>query len=409
MTGSISCLIVIWLVASYFLGRYSQGQRLHRHERASRLAKTIAVAVISLAVIVVVVNWGLQIEDPRTLRDFVIPVIGGALLGSYGGQLAVSARQRRARRWLLIGNAREIQIISEELNRLPPRQKASIDMISTETNRTFQEFLERDYEGVGISETAKIADPDIEKIVECRSKGLHVQDLVSWSEEYLQRVPPELFSSLWLTYAEGFQLQPGSWSWRLKRFGDVVVSIALIVTTSPIILLAAIAIKAEDGGPILYSQIRTGLYGKAYRIWKLRSMRVSAESGGATWASARDPRVTNTGRLIRRLRIDELPQLLSVVRGDMSLIGPRPERPEIEVMLEQNIDHYRIRHWVRPGLSGWAQVCFPYGASVNDSRIKLSHDLYYIRHSNIFLDLLITIKTIRLVAGGKDSEPKQRA
>ena len=135
-------------------------------------------------------------------------------------------------------------------------------------------------------------------------------------------------------------------------------------------------------------------------------MRVNAEANGAQWASKRDPRITNIGRFLRATRIDELPQLINVINGDLSLIGPRPERPEIEEDLEQQIPHYRVRHWIRPGLSGWAQVCYPYGASVEDSRAKLSYDLYYLRNSNLFLDFLITIKTIRLVTGAKGASPK---
>ena len=135
-------------------------------------------------------------------------------------------------------------------------------------------------------------------------------------------------------------------------------------------------------------------------------MRVNAETYGAQWASKRDPRITHIGKFIRATRIDELPQLINVINGDLSLIGPRPERPEIEENLEKQIPHYRVRHWIRPGLSGWAQVCYPYGASVEDSRMKLSYDLYYLRNSNLFLDFLITLKTIRLVAGAKGASPK---
>jgi lipopolysaccharide/colanic/teichoic acid biosynthesis glycosyltransferase len=167
-----------------------------------------------------------------------------------------------------------------------------------------------------------------------------------------------------------------------------------------------VIIKLEDGGPVLYSQIRTGLYGQPFRIWKLRSMRKESEAQGVQWASRRDPRITRVGGCLRRLRLDELPQLVNVIMGDMSLIGPRPERPEFENNLEQLIPHYRIRHWIRPGLSGWAQVCFTYGASVDDSRTKLSFDLYYLRNFSLGLDGLILLKTIRLVARAEGALPQ---
>jgi lipopolysaccharide/colanic/teichoic acid biosynthesis glycosyltransferase len=187
-----------------------------------------------------------------------------------------------------------------------------------------------------------------------------------------------------------------------------VIAASLLVLTSPLLLACGILIKLEDGGPILYHQVRTGLYGQPFRIWKLRSMHRDAEREGARWASQRDPRITRMGRWLRLLRIDELPQLINVLAGDMSLIGPRPERPELELNLEQAIPHYRMRHSARPGLSGWAQVCFSYGASESDSRIKLSYDLYYLRNFSLALDALIVLKTIRLIARAEGATPRAR-
>ena len=230
---------------------------------------------------------------------------------------------------------------------------------------------------------------------------------MDWAERSLQRVPPELLSERWLLAAEGFSLQPGRWSWRVKRFFDVLGAISLMLITSPVVFMAGLAIWLEDRGPIFYSQIRSGLYGDPVRIWKLRSMRVDAEASGLQWAQKQDPRITRSGAWLRRLRIDELPQLWAVLRGDLSLIGPRPERPELELELEQAIPHYRVRHWIRPGLSGWAQVNYPYGNSVADSRIKLSYDLYYLRNAGILLDLLILAKTIRLVLRAQGAQPQQ--
>jgi lipopolysaccharide/colanic/teichoic acid biosynthesis glycosyltransferase len=165
-------------------------------------------------------------------------------------------------------------------------------------------------------------------------------------------------------------------------------------------------IRLEDGGPIFYGQQRTGLYGDSIKVWKLRTMGINAEASGAQWSRRDDPRVTRIGSLLRQTRIDELPQLVAVLRGEMSLIGPRPERPEIESGLELVIPHYRTRHWIRPGLSGWAQVCYPYGASVEDSRMKLSYDIFYLRNANLMLDLLILIKTFRLVSLGQGAVPQ---
>jgi lipopolysaccharide/colanic/teichoic acid biosynthesis glycosyltransferase len=248
-----------------------------------------------------------------------------------------------------------------------------------------------------------------EEVLACRGEGVNVTSLPNWCEQNLQRVPPELLSSRWLTNAEGFGLQPGSLSWRVKRMGDLALGSLIVVASIPIIVLAAIAIKLTDGGPVFYRQIRSGLYGQPYTIWKLRSMRVNSEEQGAQWSEQNDTRITWVGSILRRTRLDELPQLWSVLKGDMSLIGPRPERPEIEEMLEEQIAHYRIRHWIRPGMSGWAQVCFPYGASLADSRMKLSYDLFYLRNAGFLLDILILIKTIKLVTRAEGAIPRQAA
>ena len=166
-----------------------------------------------------------------------------------------------------------------------------------------------------------------------------------------------------------------------------------------------IACKIEDNGPILYSQRRTGFAGKVFTIYKLRSMKITAEKDGFKWSSKNDARITKIGFWLRITRLDELPQLLCVLEGSMSLIGPRPERPEIEGELLNELPYYNYRYIIRPGISGWAQVNYPYGASISDTKIKLSFDIYYIKHFSILLDILILFKTIKLVLNAKGSNP----
>jgi len=245
-----------------------------------------------------------------------------------------------------------------------------------------------------------------ERLLAIKERGIRVESLIDWCEHSLQRIPPELMSAEWLVNAEGFALRPGGKTWRLKRLGDVAGSLVLISMFWPICLLACLAVKVEDGGPVLYSQVRTGLYGRRFRIYKIRSMRCDAEKEGLQWAAKGDKRITSVGHWIRKFRIDELPQLINVLRGDLSLIGPRPERPEIEEELIRVLPHYRVRHWIRPGLSGWAQVCCEYGSSIKDSREKLSYDLFYLRNVSTLLDLLIVAKTVRLVFWGRGATPK---
>ena len=177
----------------------------------------------------------------------------------------------------------------------------------------------------------------------------------------------------------------------------------MIVATLPVMLLTALAIYLESGGPVLYRQERVGHRGKTFTLLKFRSMRQDAEANGAVWARQNDTRVTRIGNFIRRTRIDELPQLVNVLRGDMSFVGPRPERPEFVAELAKAIPYYELRHYVKPGITGWAQILYPYGASINDSREKLQYDLYYLKNYSIFLDINILLQTVQVILWRKGS------
>lgn len=183
----------------------------------------------------------------------------------------------------------------------------------------------------------------------------------------------------------------------LHRLFDIALSLAMLIFTLPLMLLAALVIKLDSPGPVLYRQERVGFAGRTFTLLKFRSMRVDAEARGPVWAAQRDPRVTRVGSFLRLTRIDELPQLLNILRGEMSFIGPRPERPHFVAQLEQVLPSYAERTRVKPGLTGWAQVNYPYGASVEDARAKLSYDLYYVKHRSLALDLLILLATVRVV------------
>ncbi len=226
-----------------------------------------------------------------------------------------------------------------------------------------------------------------------------------WCEKNIQRIPTEYISEKDLDINN--LINPSqNFNWRLKRFGDILISLILLIISSPLIIFFAILIKIEDKGPIFYSQERTGLYGKIFKIVKLRSMKINSEKEGPVWAKIKDPRITNVGKLLRRSRIDELPQLWSVIKGEMSLIGPRPERPEIEELLVKEIPFYNYRNTIRPGLSGWAQVNYRYGSSIQDSKRKFSYEVFYLRNYSFLLDFLIFFKTLKLVIKMEGSNPK---
>ncbi len=192
--------------------------------------------------------------------------------------------------------------------------------------------------------------------------------------------------------SEGSMLAAG-----VRRLLDIVLASLLLLLTAPLLFVTALLIRIESPGPVIYRQERVGLGGRVFTLWKFRSMRCDAERAGPAWAVLRDPRVTTVGRFIRMVRIDELPQLVNILVGDMSLVGPRPERPHFVEQLAREIPVYRQRSRVKPGLTGWAQVSFPYGASVEDARKKLSYDLYYVKHRSLLFDLMILISTVRVI------------
>jgi sugar transferase (PEP-CTERM system associated) len=238
----------------------------------------------------------------------------------------------------------------------------------------------------------------IGQLFACKISGIRITRFLDFWEREAKSINLEALPADWLLYSDGFQHH--SFNSVLKRAFDIVFSLAALFYTFPLQVVTACLIGLESPGPIFYRQERVGLSGELFTILKFRSMRVDAEQGGGPqWAVEGDPRVTRVGRVIRKLRIDELPQLLNVLRGEMSLIGPRPERPFFVKQLVEAIPHYGERHLVRPGITGWAQVNCPYGASIEDAKHKLSFDLYYVKNRNLMLDLQIIFKTVRIIVG----------
>src|SRR6266478_1023661 len=236
----------------------------------------------------------------------------------------------------------------------------------------------------------------VRQLLHCKLAGIRVTDFLDFWERETRTVDLDALKPSWLFYSDGFRCGPVDEF--LKRAFDIVVSSSLLAFTLPLLVLTACLIKLESPGPILYRQERVGLHGHAFTILKFRSMLVDAETdGGPRWAAESDPRVTRVGTIMRKLRIDELAQILNVLRGDMSFVGPRPERPFFVADLAKSIPYYAERHWARPGITGWAQINFPYGASTEDARRKLTYDLYYVKNRSIFLDALILLQTARVI------------
>lgn len=281
----------------------------------------------------------------------------------------------------------EIAVLTDRLIRRPP------DL--------FHWSLENDVDEIVLAVDDRRRDFPMEELLECRLAGIDVVELPAFLERETGKVRLDVMHPSWIVLGEGFRnskLQSA-----IERIFDVVASLVLLGAALPMMVLAAIAIRMEDGwrAPVFYRQQRVGRYNKAFEMLKFRSMRENAEEDGAVWALPADPRITRVGAFIRRCRIDELPQLINVLRGDMSFVGPRPERPEFVEQLAKSLPYYRSRHAVKPGLTGWAQLCFAYGASSQDALEKLQYDLYYVKHRSLVLDLAIVLQTVEVVLWGK--------
>jgi sugar transferase (PEP-CTERM system associated) len=236
----------------------------------------------------------------------------------------------------------------------------------------------------------------VRQLLHCKLAGIKVIDFLDFWERETRTVDLEALKPSWLFYSDGFR--SGPFEEFLKRAFDIAVSLGLLLVTLPLLLVTACLIKLESSGPIFYHQARVGLHGRQFTIMKFRSMQTDAETDGRPrWAAERDPRITRVGAIIRKLRIDELAQIFNVLRGDMSLVGPRPERPFFVAELARAIPYYSERHWARPGITGWAQVNYPYGASTEDAWVKLTYDLYYVKNRSIFLDFMILLQTARVI------------
>jgi sugar transferase (PEP-CTERM system associated) len=236
----------------------------------------------------------------------------------------------------------------------------------------------------------------LDDLLLCRSMGVRVHDMPGFYEMTHAEVPLESLKASWLIYGPGFV--QGRIRRTLKRIFDVLISSLLLLVTAPIMFVAAVAIRLDSRGPVIYRQERVGLHGRSFTCLKFRSMVVDAERDGvARWASRNDSRVTRVGRFIRDTRIDELPQLFSVLKGDMSMVGPRPERPSFVSTLREQIPFYDLRHTVKPGLTGWAQVRYTYGDSIDAARRKHQFDLYYVKNNSLLLDLMVLVETISVV------------
>jgi exopolysaccharide biosynthesis polyprenyl glycosylphosphotransferase len=325
-----------------------------------------------------------------------MPFALGAAAVAAAGLRAIAPMAPLRRRVLIVGTGRTRELVLREL-------AAGEDIIAG-VRDTVPANLAEDARLLGASVVVTAFDEPHSGtgpiLLACRLAGIEIMAALTYIEESRRKVPVQLVTAGAWIYGDGFRRT------RLHDVGHRAVSILgatiLLVLLSPLFAVVLAAIKIDSPGPVFYRQTRVGRNGRRFRMWKLRTMFVDAEARtGAVWARRDDPRVTRVGRFLRRTRIDELPQLINVLGGDMDLVGPRPERPEFVERLVERIPFYEVRTLVRPGITGWAQICYPYGASLEDAKQKLAYDLYYVKRASLLLDLIVLFHTAKVVVLGR--------
>ena len=390
-------------------------QRVHNRSIAQSRARAVLSLVLLLPLAYVILRV-LPLGFER--RDYVALSIAGGLAFMLAHRVYVghsSAQSMLRQRILVFGTGTRAKLVGRTLQRSDPH----IDLVGyyASPNEAVAEVSAWGILSPNTSLTDIVMEQQVDEIVvalaerrggsmplrellDCKLQGVRVVDMATHFEKTLGQIRLDSVSAGWLIFGEGFS--QGLLRTVVKRLFDLVCAAILIIVASPIILLTGILILLESRGPILYLQERVGLNGRLFNVVKFRSMRTDAEQDGQPrWATAQDDRVTRVGRILRKLRIDELPQLFSVLNGDMSLVGPRPERPYFVDKLTHEIPYFAVRQSVKPGVTGWAQVRYHYGSSVEDSAEKLQYDLYYVKNHTLFLDLVILFETVGVVLTAK--------
>jgi len=410
------------LLLLYAMGLYRRDALIGTRKSMERVPLVVGMGcggalLVALLLPVLSPNWFLAVRPPNQGQFFALAIVCFAFCAFAARMLAHLLLRKRVlgRRLLVVGAGQRawdlLHMLTHEgrtlrydivflhdpsLGAIDPRLEAdpAVRIVQPEA---FDVLLV----AKGLNADQIVIAPDerrgmnLERLLACKMAGFPIVQYLSFVEQEIHRIDIKRLELSWVLFSDGFQFS--SIDRALKQVFDIVVSIVTLLVTSPFLLAAMLAIRWEGPGPILYRQERVTQYGRHFKILKLRTMRVDAEAGGAVWAASKDARITRVGALLRRTRLDELPQLINVLRGDMSFVGPRPERPMFVAELAEKIPLYNERHAVKAGLTGWAQVNYPYGASIDDARSKLSYDLYYVKNFSILFDLRIIVQTLRVV------------
>ena len=399
----IYCLISFWLLAKYILGQYEKKDNFIFKELIVSFLCNLCIFTLANIIyfLINLVTEGAFL-DSQKLIFFFNTSIKITLLSFTFESLIYFIFKKKLRiksSWLVLSSCETFKYLVN----------SSIDykfnLKLTNIKNIFIDLQMGQYKGVIIDNSYLLNNDIVYLVTILKSKEITIINPLNWCDKYLHKCPSNSISKDEILNLQSIS-NKNLVQFRVKRFNDIFISLLLLLILSPIFLIIFLFLFFLEGKPIFYSQTRTGINNKLILIYKFRTMIVNAESDGPQWSIKNDPRITSFGRFLRKYRLDELPQLISVVKGEMSLIGPRPERPEIEDFLKEKIPNYNIRSFVKPGLSGWAQVNYHYGANLDDSINKLSYDIYYVRNFSLALDLIILFKTLKIVFQAKGSKPK---
>jgi exopolysaccharide biosynthesis polyprenyl glycosylphosphotransferase len=388
--------VVMYQAALYFLDLYDLRVAAEDRTRGARLVRALGIAAFAMAMLLTL----LHVRPPE-----------GALLGGGFGAIVgviiargvLSTALARPSRVLVVGHGPRLQRMLELLDDVEEAAEVAglVDPYRLDPGR--ERLLEvasrARAEAVILATEPGQERATAEELARCRYSGVRVYGAAQYCERKLRRIPVHVLDGL--QFATADELSQGPLRRASKRAFDVVVAGGLLLLAAPLMAVLVVLIRLDSKGPAFYRQDRVGQNGKEYALWKFRSMRIDAERNGAVWASANDDRVTRIGRFIRKTRMDEIPQVLNVLRGDMSFVGPRPERRVFIDIISRDVPYYSLREGVKPGITGWAQIRYPYGASVEDGRNKLEFDLYYVKNGTLFLDIAIIFHTVRHVLLGR--------
>lgn len=418
--------ILYALIAMYLFGLYlSDTYKLNREVSGVRLSERAILGIVATvaAVTSLIYITGLWGSEPIVGRGVLLISVGLFSLWAVVSRAIIDGwlkANQQPSRFLVLGDYQKVVDFGKEHRKLNSQtefvsftdfasensdvynQSNSNTVVLNKVNSLNSTWKQQYWSGILIDGAERsLSQQMVRELMEMRLQGVYVYSIADFCERFWQKIPPAYVQDDWFAFTSGFNILHNRIKAKLKQLIDIVVAAVMIVVSLPITIPVAIAIKLSSPGPIFYSQVRTGLNGKKFRVYKFRSMQQNAESKGIQWAKEKDPRITKVGSFIRLTRIDELPQLWNVFKGEMSLVGPRPERPEFDMQLREQIPYYDVRYLVKPGITGWAQVCYPYGASVEDAYQKVAYDLYYIKNYSLLMDLAIAFKTLRVVILGK--------